>query len=244
MTSSPRPAARRLRRPVVAAVLVLALGGLAGCGGDESPAGAPASSDSPAADPGGASGSATPSGSPTVEVSPTTPAEPPAGTRLVTSDGVTFAVPEAWIEVTGDDATTGRSEGIDAVGAALGQTPKQVRAMMASIDLFVVSGDGPQAGVTQNINVVDSPGIMVDESAMTAGIESVNGVMGEITRETTGLGEVLRGAYRLQVGTTTIHGISLAVPLESGAVSITVSTGSTKASGRLADQVLATLTAA
>src|SRR5690606_19575157 len=80
---------------------------------------------------------------------------PPAGTQMVETDDVEFAVPEGWTVVDPDDMAEG-AEGNAAseeLAARMNVSPGQLQEMMRNVDLYVMT-DEADAEFNDNVNVM------------------------------------------------------------------------------------------
>ncbi|SDC05475.1 hypothetical protein [Nocardioides lianchengensis] len=240
----------RLTRSLPAALLVLTLP-LAGCS-DGDPGDDPSAADSSSAAP---SEPSEPSDEPTDESSEEPTDEPVSGdAQPVETDQVAFEVPADW-EVVDPDEFTGDKDGgaieDDPAGGELtdrlGISGDQLLQMMGQADVIVLSGAGSVDGFIDNLNVLHYPGPLPTTPELQSQLAEQYANLGaddpQFSTAQTGAGEAVLVEYVLPLQGREVQGRAIAVQSGSDVVSITVSARDADLATRVAEQVVASLSA-
>ena len=230
---SPLHGPRALAALATAAVLALSA-----CGGDSEQTGTSSSSASSES----SSESTSPEDSESAEASETESADDDAegsddGTATARKSGVSFDVPDGWTAV--DPAEVASSgEAPDALkerAEAQGTTTDQLLEAMKNMDLMLVGETTND--FADNVNVLASPA-MPTEADLKSQLEQISAKVEGTETVETDLGEALDTTYSLSAGGTTVQGRMLAVPTDSGAAMITVSTSDAATADEVATEIL------
>lgn len=225
------------RHLVTTAALSLSLA-LVGCSGSDDD-NESTSSDTPTAE-------ATPTESPDVDETeePEETEAPEVDGEQVSAAGVTFVVPRGWQTVDASDVAeeSGGSEASADMAERLGMTPEQFAQVMANVDLYAVSGDGPVDGFMDNINVISEEGVQVgDPELVEQQLQAIDADVESVETVETSVGEGVLAIYQLSSGGQTFSGQGLQVATGDGAVTITVSAGQPDNASDIMAMVMATL---
>lgn len=230
---SPLHGPRALAALATAAVLALSA-----CGGDSEQTGTSSSSASSES----SSESTSPEDSESAEASETESADDDAegsddGTATARKSGVSFDVPDGWTAVDpAEVASSGEApDALKEMAEAQGTTTDQLLEAMKDMDLMLVGETTND--FADNVNVLASPA-MPTEADLKSQLEQISAKVEGTETVETDLGEALDTTYSLSAGGTTVQGRMLAVPTDSGAAMITVSTSDAATADEVATQIL------
>ena len=212
---SPLHGPRALAALATAAVLALSA-----CGGDSEQTGtssSSASSESSSAE------SSSPEDSASSESADDDAEGSDDGTATARKSGVSFDVPDGWTAVDpAEVASSGEApDALKEMAEAQGTTTDQLLEAMKNMDLMLVGETTND--FADNVNVLASPA-MPTEADLKSQLEQISAKVEGTETVETDLGEALDTTYSLSAGGTTVQGRMLAVPTDSGAAMITVST--------------------
>lgn len=163
-------------------------------------------------------------------------------TQTVSADGVSFDVPAGYRTVGADDLT---GEGADSeygdMADSLGISVDQFRQALGSIDLFLASDEGSGDGFVDNINVIDQPVEVPEDTAVKAQFKQIGADVQEIRHPSSDLGEISDVEYTLEAGDTTVQGRGILVAVGDGLVNITVSASDRDVADDLGDRIVESL---
>lgn len=230
---SPLHGPRALAALATAAVLALSA-----CGGDSEQTGTSSSSTSSES----SSESTSPEDSESAEDSETESADDDAegsddGTATARKSGVSFDVPDGWTAVDpAEVASSGEApDALKEMAEAQGTTTDQLLEAMKNMDLMLVGETTND--FADNVNVLASPA-MPTEADLKSQLEQISAKVEGTETVETDLGEALDTTYSLSAGGTTVQGRMLAVPTDSGAAMITVSTSDAATADEVATEIL------
>lgn len=159
------------------------------------------------------------------------------GTATAKKSGVSFDVPDGWTAVDpAEVASSGEApEALEEMAKAQGTTTDQLLEAMKNMDLMLVGETTND--FADNVNVLASPA-MPTEADLKSQLEQISAKVEGTETVETDLGEALDTTYSLSAGGTTVQGRMLAVPTDSGAAMITVSTSDAATADEVATQIL------
>ncbi|EKA61539.1 dipeptide ABC transporter periplasmic protein [Janibacter hoylei PVAS-1] len=202
---------------------------LSACGGDSDTEGSSSSTSSSAESSASSSeGSESPSESASESPSESESAEGESGGEgsvTASKSGVTFDVPDGWTTV--DPSALAKDpdkapQSIKTMAETAGQPVDQFLTQLSqSIDVLVM-GEA-EDGFSPNINVIPSPQALT-ESDLKASLAQQSATVSGTEEVDTDSGKATVATYTMSAGSQTVHGQMIAVPSDSGAAVITVST--------------------
>lgn len=159
------------------------------------------------------------------------------GTATARKSGVSFDVPDGWTAVDpAEVASSGEApDALKEMAEAQGTTTDQLLEAMKNMDLMLVGETTND--FTDNVNVLASPA-MPTEADLKSQLEQISAKVEGTKTVETDLGEALDTTYSLSAGGTTVQGRMLAVPTDSGAAMITVSTSDAGTADEVATEIL------
>ena len=159
------------------------------------------------------------------------------GTATARKSGVSFDVPDGWTAVDpAEVASSGEApDALEEMAQAQGTTTDQLLEAMKNMDLMLVGETTND--FADNVNVLASPA-MPTEADLKSQLEQISAKVEGTETVETDLGEALDTTYSLSAGGTTVQGRMLAVPTDSGAAMITVSTSDAATADEIATQIL------
>lgn len=159
------------------------------------------------------------------------------GTATARKSGVSFDVPDGWTAVDpAEVASSGEApEALEEMAKAQGTTTDQLLEAMKNMDLMLVGETTND--FADNVNVLASPA-MPTEADLKSQLEQISAKVEGTETVETDLGEALDTTYSLSAGGTTVQGRMLAVPTDSGAAMITVSTSDAGTADEVATEIL------
>lgn len=147
------------------------------------------------------------------------------GTVTAKKSGVSLELPPGWETVDPKELLKDSSnapKGLQDMAKAQGVTVDQLLQTLAqSVDLMAMGES--KDGFTDNVNVIPSPQ-PVPAAELKASYEQQGGTVTGTDTVETSAGAASSVTYTMSNGAMTIHGTALAVPTDSGAALITVST--------------------
>lgn len=159
------------------------------------------------------------------------------GTATARKSGVSFDVPDGWTAVDpAEVASSGEApDALEEMAEAQGTTTDQLLEAMKNMDLMLVGETTND--FADNVNVLASPA-MPTEADLKSQLEQISAKVEGTKTVETDLGEALDTTYSLSAGGTTVQGRMLAVPTDSGAAMITVSTSDAGTADEVATEIL------
>lgn len=161
------------------------------------------------------------------------------GTVTASKSGVTFDVPDGWESINPSEILNGSGEvpqGVKDMAEAQGMEPDSyLQQISQSVDVMVVGET--KDNFADNVNVLKMPS-MPSASQSKSELEQIGASVDGTEEVDTSLGAAQDTTYSLSAGTVTVHGRSLAVPTDDGAVSITVSSSDAQEADKVATQIL------
>lgn len=157
--------------------------------------------------------------------------------------GVSFELPKGWISLDAKQALKGKGKNpfLDDLAERLGMTGEQLTRLFAtSVQTMSVSGNGASHGFLTNVNTIGQEGDLNDDQ-LKLQMATVGAKIGTVAHATADAGDVTRMSYDLTSKGVTIRGVAIAVHTEVATVLISVSSLSEAESGRIADQIQASL---
>lgn len=182
-----------------------------------------------------------PAGTDDVETDPRS--EGADASKRVSAVGVSFEVPEGWEELDAAELADGAGDTPQMAEMAdgMGITPDQLEQTVRMMDLFLVSGEGAQHGFLDNLNVLQVPGPVPNESQVKLSFLQLGAEIEDITHERTGLGDTIDVRYLFEIGDARVQGEAIFVEVDDKPVSVTISASDRDTTDEIADQVLDTL---
>ena len=169
-------------------------------------------------------------------------------TTSVEAAGVSFAVPSGYVEADATDVAEGGQDDEAAADFAdrLGISTDQFLAMVASVDVLLLSDERNDEGFVDNINVLHEPGAGLPSAAeVRLQLQRVGWEVERIEQAETGLGEAVVAASRIEVRDgLVVAGRGITVVVGANAVTITVAAVDPARADELTDGIVATLDAA
>ena len=170
--------------------------------------------------------------------------EAPSGYQTVTTSmsGISFAVPEGWQVVTGDDVQNGQSLPLPV--ATYGLTEDQARLLLASVDLAATSPTPNDAGLPDGVSVTPAVGVssLPSEDEMSQRANERGAAPGEYSTAQTGLGQVAVMTATATASEIEMHSTTITAPTPSGSwVDITVMTSDASRTQEMTDTIVSTL---
>lgn len=170
---------------------------------------------------------------------------PAEGQATSAKAGISFETPEGWTSMDPSELVTNPDEAPEAVkkaAEAQGTTVEALVQQFASQTDLLLLGETTD-GFASNINVVAAPAMPTDAD-LKSQLEGIGGTV-EGTEETeTAIGTGSLTTYTLTNGGTTIQGRMLAIPTDSGAALVTVSTADAGEADEVASLVADTVATA
>lgn len=154
-----------------------------------------------------------------------TPARAPHGpTRRVESSGISFEVPSGWLELDAADLADGlgSSDLLTDLADRSGLDPDQLVEMMESIDLYLVSDDGAHAGFVDNINVIEQPIALQNDSQVELGLLTLGAKDIDVRHESTGAGDATIASYALDFSGRHAEATVIVVAAGEGTAAVTI----------------------
>jgi hypothetical protein len=158
--------------------------------------------------------------------------------------GISFELPKGWITLDARKVLKGGGKNpfLDDMADRLGVSREQLVQTFASAVLTMsVSDEGAVHGFLDNVNTVGQEGDVNDDQVKLQ-LATIGAKAGELSHASSDAGDVTRVAYTLDSRTgVTIQAVALAVRTGDATVVVTVSSSTSAAAGRLADQIQASL---
>lgn len=223
----PRP---RTAPASLALLAVLAVSGLAACGGDDADTGSAAESTS----------------APSEDGAEDSPEDTSAddGTQEVSTDQVRLRLPEGWESLEAQEAlaeTDGEDGMLASIAERLGVPPEQLEATLQDVDLVAVADGGAQGGVLTNVNVLHQPGELPEEQQLAQQLEQFADTTGDVATVDSPVGDVLRADYQLDINGTPGQFEVLLAQVGADVVTITVTSADAADAAEVADLVVSSL---
>lgn len=164
-------------------------------------------------------------------------------TKRLSAVGVSFEVPAGWQELEAKEVAEGAGENskIAELADQMGLTAEQFEQTMASVDLMVVSDEGPQAGFLDNITVLQAEGHVPNDEQLELQFLQIGADVRDISHERTELGDTTVLVYELEAADLHVQGEAVFVETDEGAVSLTVSATERDAADQIAGGIVDTL---
>lgn len=212
---------------------------LSACGGDDSSNGG--SSSSTSSSDAASSSASEPSESASDPSSEATEGDDAAaeGTVTATKSGLNFEVPDGWETVdpsqlaqNSDDAPKALKDMAKSSGMSLDEF---LQGMSQSIDVMALGES--KDGFAQNVNVIANPSALT-AADLKASLKQQKATVSKTEEVDTPEGKATVATYTLKVGSQTVEGQMAAVPSDSGAGVITVSTIDKDETAKIMDSIL------
>jgi hypothetical protein len=213
--------------PALAAVLALVsgCGDLSGTVAQKDTAAAATASAAPAPESPPSTPAPAPSTLPPASGLPTPARAPHGPTRRVESSGISFEVPAGWLELNAADLAggLGNSDLLAELADRSGLDPGQLVEMMGSIDLYLVSDDGAHAGFVDNINVIEQPVALQNDSQVELGLLTLGAKDIDVRHESTDAGDATVASYALDFSGRHAEATVIIVAAGEGTATVTIS---------------------
>ena len=173
-----------------------------------------------------------------------TPAQTPAGYQSISAPttSISFAVPEGWQVVTGDDIQNDQS--IPLPIATYGITDDQARLLLSSVDLAAASPTPNDTGLPDAVSVAPAAGVdsLPSEDAMSQRVSEQGAAPGEYSAPWTDLGQVAVMTATATAPELEVHSATITAPTRNGGwADIRVMTSDASRTRELTDVIMSTL---
>lgn len=214
---------------------------LSACGGDDSSNGGSSSSTSTSSSDSASSSASEPSESASAPSSETPEGSDAAAEGTVTAQksGLSFEVPDGWETIdpsalaqNSDEAPKALKDMAKSSGMSLDEF---LQGMSQSIDVMALGES--KNGFAQNVNVIANPSALT-AADLKASLKQQKATVSTTEEVDTPEGKATVATYTLKVGSQTVEGQMAAVPSDSGAGVITVSTIDKDETAEIMDSIL------
>jgi hypothetical protein len=164
-------------------------------------------------------------------------------TTVVAVAGISFEAPAGWEELDADEVAeeSGESSEMAEVADGMGVTLDQLTRTIRSVDLLMVSDEGPGDGFIDNLNVVRIPGRLPnDDRLLKQQFGQLGADVKRLSHERTELGDTTVAVVELEMAGKTVQGELLLVYVRGKTVCVTIGTSERETTDEVADRVLDT----